>query len=201
MIIIHPKDREELRQWFVENVAREKEVYVHCIRKKVLPCGEDLGEAPIPYLDVVEEALCFGWIDSVCKPLEGEEGYLQRLSPRRKNSPWTELNKERCRRLIRLGRMTKAGRKVLPSLAQNSFKPEQWIIDAIKSDKEAWKHHRAFPKLYVRVRLYNIQWYWNNSSMPDAKSRALKMLDKYIQAAHDGKMIGEWNDGGRLTEA
>ena len=188
MLIIYPKNREELREWFEANASTEKEVFVHCIRKE--------HKSIISYLDVVEEALCFGWIDSTCRALEDEDGYLQRLSPRRKNSPWTELNKERCRRLIRLGRMTPAGRKVLPSLAQNSFKPEEWIISAIKADKEAWQHHRSFPKLYVRVRLYNIQWYNKNIS----QARAHAMLEKYIAAAHEGKMIGEWNDGGRLLE-
>ena len=190
---ISPHTRQELREWFIQNASTEKEVYVLCTRSKSpSPSGEGTG-VRLPYLDVVEEALCFGWIDSVCKPYDGE-GYLQRLSPRRKNSYWTELNKERCRRLIRLGLMTPAGRKVLPSLAKNSFKPEAWIIDAIKADKQAWHNHRHFPALYVRVRLYNIQWY-NKHISP---GRALKMLDKYIRAAHEGKMIGEWNDGGRL---
>ena len=62
------------------------------------------------------------------------------------------------------------------------------------ADKQAWKNHRHFHPLYVRVRLYNIQWYMKHVS----EERSLKMLDKYIKAAHDGKMIGEWNDGGRL---
>lgn len=185
---IYPKDRQELRQWFIENASTEKEVFVRCIRKE--------HDEIISYLDVVEEALCFGWIDSVTKSNPDGEGYFQRLSPRRKVSYWTELNKERCRRLIKLGMMTPAGKKVLPSLAKNSYKPEQWVIDAIKADKEAWKNHRQFHPLYVRVRLYNIQWSMKHVS----EERALAMLDKYIKAAHDGKMIGEWNDKGRLLE-
>ena len=187
MNIIHPKSQTELHEWFLAHAAVEKEVYVHCIRKA--------HPAILSYLDVVEEALCFGWIDSVCKSTDGE-GYLQRLSPRRKNSPWTELNKERCRRLIKLGRMTPAGRKVLPSLAKNSFKPEPWVLNAIKADKEAWRNHRQFSPLYVRVRLYNIQWYMTHVS----EERALTMLHRYIEAAHEGRMIGEWNDGGRLLD-
>ena len=187
MTIIHPKNRQELREWLSANSATEKEVFVHCIRRE--------HKSIMPYLDVVEEALCFGWIDSTCRPIEGD-GYLQRLSPRKKNSNWTELNKERCRRLIKLGLMTTAGEKMLPSLAKNSFKPEQWVVDAIKADKQAWNNHGKFHPLYVRVRLYNIQWYRKHIS----EESSLKMLDKYIKAAHDGKMIGEWNDGGRLLD-
>lgn len=185
---LYPKDRQELRRWLVENASTEKEVFVHCIRKE--------HPTIIPYLDVVEEALCFGWIDSTTRSLPDEEGYLQRLSPRRKGSQWTELNKERCRRLIKLGLMTPAGKAVLPSLAEDSFKPEQWIIDTIKQDKQAWQNHKNFHPLYVRVRLYNIQWTMKHSS----KERSLNMLQKYIAAAREGKMIGEWNDKGRLLE-
>ena len=184
--MIYPKDREELRKWYEANSTAEREVWVYCIRRE--------HESILSYLDAVEEALCFGWIDSTTRSLPDQEGYLQRFSPRRKGSYWTELNKERCRRLIKLGWMTPAGKKTLPSLAKNSFKPEPWILDAIKADKQAWRNHKTFPPLYVRVRLYNIQWYRTHVS----PERSLGMLQRYIAAAHDGKMIGEWNDGGRL---
>ena len=66
----------------------------------------------LPYIDIVEEALCFGWIDSTLKKLP--DGRLaQRLSPRRKGSHWTELNKERCRDLESRGLMTDSGRMAL----------------------------------------------------------------------------------------
>ena len=66
----------------------------------------------IPYIEVVEEALCFGWIDSTLKRLP--DGRLaQRLSPRRARSHWTELNRERCRSLEERGLMTEAGRRAL----------------------------------------------------------------------------------------
>lgn len=185
-MILYPKDRQDLRKWFEENSSTESELWVLCIRKE--------HEFIISYIDVVEEALCFGWIDSTTKKNPDGEGYFQRLSPRKKNSYWTELNKERCRRLIKLGLMTPSGKKVLPSLAKDSFKPEKWIIDVIKSDKEAWKNHKLFPDLYVRVKLYNIQWYMKHVS----KDKSQYMLQKYISAAHEGKMIGEWNDKGRL---
>lgn len=66
----------------------------------------------LPYLDIVEEALCYGWIDSTLKKLP--DGRLaQRLSPRRAGSHWTELNRQRCRDLERRGLMTEAGRVAL----------------------------------------------------------------------------------------
>ena len=103
------KSRAELRQWLLDNHQTERECWVVAFITK-RPEWDAL-----PYLDIVEEALCFGWIDSTNKKLP--DGRLaQRLSPRRKGSHWTELNKERCRDLERRGLMTDAGRKALPEV-------------------------------------------------------------------------------------
>ena len=105
-ILLEFTQRQQLRDWLQENHASAKECWVVMSRAKN-PVGV------LPYLDVVEEALCFGWIDSTMKRLP--DGRLaQRLSPRRKKSHWTELNKERCRRLIQEGKMTDAGLNVIP---------------------------------------------------------------------------------------
>ena len=105
-LLLEFTQRQQLRDWLQENHASTKECWVVMSRAKN-PVGV------LPYLDVVEEALCFGWIDSTMKRLP--DGRLaQRLSPRRKKSHWTELNKERCRRLIQEGKMTDAGLNVIP---------------------------------------------------------------------------------------
>ena len=96
-------DRAALRRWLAEHHQKELEVWVASYRGK-----QPMANA-LPYVEVVEEALCFGWIDSTCKRLP--DGRLaQRLSPRRKNSHWTELNLQRCRDLEQRGLMTEAGR-------------------------------------------------------------------------------------------
>lgn len=97
-------DRGSLRRWLEQNHLSERECWLATYR----------GKSPIanalPYLEVVEEALCFGWIDSTCKRLP--DGRLaQRLSPRRKNSHWTDLNRQRCQALAARGLMTAAGRE------------------------------------------------------------------------------------------
>ena len=96
------KERNELRQWLMENHTIERECWVVSYRKK-----QPEWDALL-YLDIVEEALCFGWIDSTCKKLP-DGRLVQRLSPRRMRSHWTELNKQRCRDLKRHGLMTPAG--------------------------------------------------------------------------------------------
>ena len=105
-LLLEFSERQQLREWLTENHASAKECWVTMSRSKNPPSGV------LPYLDVVEEALCFGWIDSTLKKLP--DGRLaQRLSPRRKNSHWTELNKQRCQDLESRGLMTQAGRDAL----------------------------------------------------------------------------------------
>ena len=100
------ENRRQLRAWLEANHLREKCCWVACNRSKT-PRHDTL-----PYTDIVEEALCFGWIDSTLKRLP--DGRLaQRLSPRRPNSHWTAQNIERCRQLESRGLMTDAGRKVM----------------------------------------------------------------------------------------
>ena len=99
-------DRTALRRWLTEHHQTEREVWVATYRGK-----QPMADA-LPYVEVVEEALCFGWIDSTCKRLP--DGRLaQRLSPRRKNSHWTELNLKRCQELEQRGLMTEAGRNLV----------------------------------------------------------------------------------------
>lgn len=101
------KERSQLRRWFEENHDKESVCWV------VSYCKNKPEWDALTYIDIVEEALCFGWIDSTKKKMP--DGRLaQRLSPRRKGSNWTELNKQRCRELEQRGLMTESGRKVIP---------------------------------------------------------------------------------------
>ena len=106
--LLEYSERSQLRAWLQENHSREKDCWVVMSRSKTPPLGI------LPYIDVVEEALCFGWIDSTIKKLP--DGRLaQRLSPRRKDSHWTRLNMDRCMDLEERGLMTSAGRRALIS--------------------------------------------------------------------------------------
>ena len=111
--LLHIENRSEFRQWLKENYNKEKCCWVVSFR------GKCPAWKAIPYIDVVEEALCFGWIDSTLKKLP--DGRLaQRLSPRRKNSHWTDLNKQRCIDLEKRGLMTDAGRRAFEKAINNT---------------------------------------------------------------------------------
>ena len=97
--ILKAKNREELRLWLENNYETQKECWV------IVKRGKSQNDDTFWYIDAVEEALCFGWIDSTVKKLDTGIT-IQRLSPRKKGSIWSELNKERCRRMEKLGKMT-----------------------------------------------------------------------------------------------
>ncbi|GIO44410.1 hypothetical protein J41TS4_41680 [Paenibacillus apis] len=145
------------------------------------------------YLDAVEEALCFGWIDGVKKKISETE-LAQRLSPRTKKSSWTELNKERARRLEKLGLMTDEGRRVLPDMDSGSFQIDEAIEQKLQEDEQVYQNFMAFPELYRRIRIDTIQSYKNQPEL--FKSR----LEKFIASTRENKMYGQWHDQGRLLD-
>lgn len=178
-------NRAEFRDWLAANHDREKECWA------VVKRGRPKDEDTFWYLDAVEEALCFGWIDSTIKKLESGEA-IQRFSPRRKGSAWTELNKERCRRLERLGLMTDAGRAVLPDLSDAGFTVDDRIWAALREDPQVWEQFQAFPGLYQRVRLDGVQ---RSMGHPEIFENRLQKL---IENTRAGVLYGDWNDYGRL---
>jgi len=164
----------------------EKEAWVFSVPKP--------APGKIPYLEIVEEALCFGWIDSTKKVIA--EGCIQRITPRKKNSNWTELNKERVRRLEKIGLMTDMGRNRLPDMSPQSFTIHPQILTALQSDTEVWKNYLVLPELYKRIRIDNIQ------SCLKIKADAVfeKRLQKFIENTRQGKMYGAWHDDGKLLD-
>ena len=101
-ILLEYSDRQQLRHWLEENHATAHHCWVATYR------GKTPKPDALPYLTVVEEALCFGWIDSTLKRLP--DGRLaQRISPRRRNSHWTKRNIARIRDLESRGLMTPYG--------------------------------------------------------------------------------------------
>ncbi|HCJ01380.1 MAG TPA: thymidylate synthase [Clostridiales bacterium] len=179
------KSRAAFRAWLEQNAKTECECFLQLRR------GKPTEENCLWYLDAVEEALCFGWIDSVQKKVDGV--LVQRFSPRKPNGLWTELNKARVRRLEKLGLMTDGGRAVCPP-TNAPFVPDADVTAELKKAK-VWNVFCTFPPLYQRVRLYNVAFYKKRD--PKAYSRALNNL---IEQTRKGKMFGEWNDYGRLTE-
>ncbi len=185
--LLEAKNRNELRLWLAENYNKEKECWV------IVKRGRPQNDNTFWYIDAVEEAMCFGWIDSTTKRLDNGIT-AQRLAPRKKNSLWSELNKERCRRMEKLGRMTDAGRAVMPDMSPSGFVIDNGILCALQADITVWNNFLSFPPLYQRVRIDTIQ---IKKKQPELyQSR----LQKFINNTRQGIIYGEWNDNGRLLD-
>lgn len=112
-IIYHEfKNFEEIYAWFLINAKKEKELFVRISRQKPDKC---LGT--LSYYDAVKAALCFGWIDSTLRNINGL--LIQRFSPRRKNSHWTDVNIKRCIELNERGLMVEEGKVACPYFKNN----------------------------------------------------------------------------------
>jgi uncharacterized protein YdeI (YjbR/CyaY-like superfamily) len=94
-------NRDDWREWLRRNHYTKKEVWLIYYKKLT-------GKPSIPYDDSVEEALCFGWIDSIIKKIDDEK-FARKFTPRKANSRWSEANKNRARKMIDEGKMTEAG--------------------------------------------------------------------------------------------
>ncbi len=97
----------EFRKWLEDNHESKKEIWLIRYKKTTKKPSMD-------YVEAVEEAICFGWIDNLEKGMDAER-FALRFSPRRPKSNWTETNKERARKMIAAGKMTEHGLATLPS--------------------------------------------------------------------------------------
>ena len=184
--IVNCKTKEEFYIWLKENHDKKNECFLECKKGKI---NSDTNI--LYYIDAVYMALCFGWIDSTLKIINGKR--YQRFGPRKKNSHWSELNKARCKWLIQNKLMTESGSNILPDLEEELMINED-IIKELKKDKETLENFEKFPELYKRVRIGNIQREKKNS---ETYKIALK---HFLEETKKNKMYGDWNDNGRLID-
>lgn len=115
MVVFQPKSRKDWRKWLIKNSQTEKEICLVISHKRIT--------TGIHYAEAVEEALCFGWVDSLTNNRD-EGSFYQRFSPRKPKSNWSEINIERVERMIREGLMMEQGQKMIDIAKQNdTFKP------------------------------------------------------------------------------
>jgi uncharacterized protein YdeI (YjbR/CyaY-like superfamily) len=145
--------RTEWRSWLKEHHTTEKGIWLVYYKKHT-------GKPRIPYNDAVEEALCYGWIDSTVKKLD-DERFAQRFTPRKqgsKSSKLSETNKARIHRLVKQQKMTAAGLAAVKHLLDDPSENAEFIIapdilDALQKDKTTWENFQQFPDSYKRIRI------------------------------------------------
>ncbi len=137
-------DRKTWRAWLKKHYKSEKEVWLVYHRKQT-------GRPRISYNDAVEEALCFGWIDSTVKAIDADR-IAQKFSPRQAGSAYSQPNKERLRRLIRRGQVIKGIAASVGDILAEEFTFPADILSALKANKQAWDNFQRYSGSYQRIR-------------------------------------------------
>ena len=175
MEVFYTSDRSEWRRYLTEHFETAPEIWF------VFPMKAS-GEESLSYNDAVEEALCFGWIDSTIKHIDPLHR-AQRFTPRRKGSPYSQPNIERLIWLDERGMLHPAVRaEVLPVIRKPFVFPED-ILAALRQDETVWANYQQFSEPYKRIRVAYI----------DAARRRpeefQKRLKSFLDKTRRGKLI------------
>ncbi|MBI5842073.1 MAG: YdeI/OmpD-associated family protein [Chloroflexi bacterium] len=176
---LHVTNRKEWRAWLRKHYKTEKEIWLVYARKET-------GEPRISYNDAVEEALCFGWIDSTFKTLD-EKHTAQRFSPRRPKSGYSLANKERLKTLIKQGKVIKDVRETLGFLFEEKFQIPADILEALQESEQVWQNFQKFSAAYQRIRIGFIEGARNRPEEFQKRLRYfIKMTEKNKQYGFGG---------------
>ena len=169
-------DRKPWREWLEANFDTAREIWL------VYP-NKASGEPRIIYNDAVEEALCFGWIDSIIKKLDPLHA-AQRFTPRNPRSGYSQQNKERLRWLADNGLLYPSVHEAVKDILIEEFVFPEDILDEIRANGQAWKHFQSFSPAYQRIRVAYID---IARARPEVYESRLR---NFLKAAERGKQIG-----------
>lgn len=185
-LAIHAKSSEEWRQWLEQNHESEKSVWLIIYRQE--------SKTPsVYYPEAVDEALCYGWVDS--KPNKRDQhSYYQFFAKRNGKSNWSKINKEKVSRLTAEGRMQPAGLKMIEIAKQNGTWSALDEVEKLtvpddlqalfRSNKIAFQNWENFPPSCKRGIL---EWIYNAKKPETRKKRieeTVSLAEKDIRANH-----------------
>ncbi len=150
---LYVTSRDEWRAWLEKNHSAEKEIWLIYYKKHT-------GKPRISYDHAVEEALCFGWIDSTVKRVD-DEIFMQKFTPRKEKSNWSETNKKRAAKMIKQERMTAAGLEKIgaakkngrwkdSSLIYNPARTPPELKSALVKNKKAFEFYQSLAPTYKK---------------------------------------------------
>ncbi len=167
----YPKDRKAWRQWLQKYHTKEPGVWLIYYKK-------NSGKSRVSYDESVEEALCFGWIDSIMKPID-EEKYMQKFTPRKVKSVWSALNKRRVGQLIGKNLMAPAGLAIIDLGKQNGSwtkldHVENFVIppdlaQLLAKNKKVLKYFEGLAKSVRKQWLYRL----GNAKLPETRAKRI----------------------------
>ena len=169
------ENRKEWRKWLSDNFETAREVWF------VFP-NKSSGKKSITYNDAVEEALCFGWIDSTIKSLD-KEHKIQRFTPRKPKSPYSQANKERLKWLLENNMIHPGLEHKIRNILSAPFVFPHGIINRLKEDKTVWNNYQQFSDTYKRIRIAYIQ------AAEIRPEEFEKRLNNFINKTKENKII------------
>ncbi len=173
---LYVHDRGGWRAWLRRHYRSEKEIWLVFYRKET-------GKPRVPYSDAIEEALCFGWIDSTAKKLD-ESRFAQRFSRRNPRSGYSQTNKERLRRMIAAGKVAEDVLAGLEDISPEKYVFPPDIMKALRTNKRAWENFQKYSAPYRRIRIAYIE---------HARPRPAefnKRLENFLKLTAQGKQFG-----------
>ncbi|MFC2159627.1 YdeI family protein [Actinomycetota bacterium] len=173
-------NRDQWRDWLKKNYKIKKDAWLVYYKKHT-------KKPTIPYDDAVEEAICFGWIDSTVNRID-EQRYKQRYTPRHIKSIWSESNVNRAKKMIKAGKMTGEGlvkykkglrdnTKLLESGLTSNNKliiPEK-LKCGLRKNKKAWKNFNNFATSYKKMYIF---WYMDAKRDETRSRRMNEIIDR-----------------------
>ncbi|MBK8702339.1 MAG: YdeI/OmpD-associated family protein [Saprospiraceae bacterium] len=178
--VFYPATRADWRQWLQTHHRLKTEVWVQTYIKAS-------GVVTISYDELVEECLCFGWIDGSVKKYDADSR-VQRTTPRRKKTFLSELNRQRVWKLQRNGLMTPAGIEPIANQIGSPNEPWEipdWIAERLKVNSVVWDNFQAFPYLYKRLK---VGWIVETGKLRTEEME--KRLNYLLKMTAQGKMYG-----------
>lgn len=173
---LYISSRKAWRDWFKKHYKDEKEIWLVYYRKQG-------GKPRISYNDAVEEALCFGWIDSTVKSL-GAERIAQKFSPRKPKSGYSQANKERLRWLAARGKVMKDVLVTMGDLAEEEFKIPADILKTLRANQQAWRNFQRYSGSYQRIRIAFVD------AARKRRAEFQKRLKHFIRMTERNKQFG-----------
>lgn len=184
--MVHPKTRDEWRVWLERNHATSTGAWLVTARKET-------GHPRVEYAEAVEEALCFGWIDSKSNRLDDTRSLLW-MSPRKPRSGWSKSNKERVERLERDGLMSDAGRAAVEAAKRNgawslldsveALELPDDLAAALARNAKAKANYDAFPPSSKKI----ILTWLATAKRPETRTRRIeetvRLAEQNIRANH-----------------
>jgi uncharacterized protein YdeI (YjbR/CyaY-like superfamily) len=184
---IHPKTRAEWRAWLAKHHTRTEGVWLISYKKVT-------GKPRVEYEEAVEEALCFGWVDSKGNKLDDQRSMLW-FAPRKAGSGWSKPNKERVERLIAAGLMTPAGMAKVEAAKKDGTWNALDAVEALEMPHDlekalaAWPNARANWDAFPRSAKRGILEWISNAKKPETRA---KRVEETARLAAENKRANQW---------